>query len=241
MNRLAMNRPALALFVLSALAAAVASPAHAENVRITVTGTVATASPGMGYTVGDPVSFFWVVNDYAPQTPFGSINAGLRMSWDYNGPANPQLFASAGGTGLAGTFEPGSYSYFMTYSSGKFEIEYDGTPTGLYLAASPSTSLNYNFLSAVLTAPGFSGFPVEPTLPNPTTYLADYFGTYSIGSSTGFEMQAGSLIATFTPTGLTIAPVPEPATWALALVGLACGGSLVWRRRPARLLANGET
>jgi hypothetical protein len=224
--------------ILALLAVAIASSrfpeTYAENVRITVTGTVATANPGMGYTVGDPVSFFWVVNDYAPQTPYGSINAGLRMSWDYNGPANPQLFASAGGTGLAGTFEPGSYSYFMTYSSGEFEIEYDGTPTGLYLAASPSTPLNYNFMSAVLTAPGFSGFPVEPTLPNPTTYLADYFGTYSIGSSTSFEMQAGALKATFTPTGLTIAPVPEPSTYAMALAGLACGGYSMFRRRRAR-------
>jgi hypothetical protein len=215
--------------------------ARAGNVRITMNGTVASADPGMGYTVGDPVSFFWVVNDFAPQTPFGSVVPGLRMSWDYNGPANPQLFASAGGTGLAGTFEPGSYSFFMTYPTGEFEIEYDGTATGLYLAANPSTPLTYNFAEVVLAAPGFSGFPLEGTLPNPATYLADYFGTYSITSFDSFELKAGALKAEFTPTSFTIAaepaPVPEIDQAGIAGVAalLACGFGLLERRRRSAL------
>jgi hypothetical protein len=35
----------------------------------------------------------------------------------------------------------------------------------------------------------------------------------------------------FDGTGFRLAAVPEPSTYAMALAGLACGGSVVFRRR----------
>jgi hypothetical protein len=93
--------------ILALLALAIASSrfpeTYAENVRITVSGTVATADPGMGFTVGQPVSFFWEINDYAPATPVGSILSG-EYEWEEEFDTQPALYASVGGTGISGTY-----------------------------------------------------------------------------------------------------------------------------------------
>ena len=256
LNRRAMNRPALAWFVLSALAAAVASPAHAANVRITVNGTVATADAGMGFTVGQTVSFFWEINDYAPATPVGSAGSGT-YEWNEERDTEPALYASVGGTGISGTYrrlpDTAPYETMRARDTGQLQVysEHDefsaAVNHGIFLTANPDYFVDSIYATPTLAAPGFSGFAIGTTLPNPAEYFAAYAGSYSI---TGGAMQLDTrninntslrLRASFTPTSVSIAPVPEPATWALTLAALACGGSVIRRRRPARLLANGET
>lgn len=75
---------------------------------------------------------------------------------------------------------------------------------------------------------------------NATNYL--YWGTRGFsGTSWYFESYANdpSIFVTFSPTPQsgsvigTVAAVPEPSTCAMALVGLACGGYTLFRRRRA--------
>ena len=217
--------------------------ARAGNFTITLNGTVATTDPGMGYTVGDPVSMFWEVKDAPPACRPATSSANVSY-WEDNGyPTTPPLFASAGGTGIAGTYQTATipYDYITLRDSGGVEIQHevDGGDNGLYLAANPSFKFSYNFIDLVVTATGFTGFTPDAVLPNPTTYLANYVGTYSIGAVNSFEAQfsdgSTSLKATFVPTSLTIAPasppaaVPEISQAGLAGVAalLVCGFGLV--------------
>jgi hypothetical protein len=67
------------------------------------------------------------------------------------------------------------------------------------------------------------------------------FGDLS-GTSWYFESYANdpSIFVTFSPTPQsgsvigTVAAVPEPSTYAMALAGLACGGYSMFRRRRVR-------
>lgn len=218
--------------------------ARAGNFTITLNGTVATTDPGMGYTVGDPVSMFWEVKDAPPSVPPGYVSATESLWGDYD-PTHTQLFASVGGTGIAGTFGRAAnpYGYISLYASGRVEIEHDEDNDGLYLAANPAFTFLYNFVDLVVTATGFTGFTPDAVLPNPTTYLATYAGTYSIDSVSRFEVHfknGGTVLnATFAPTSMTIAPasppaaVPEISQAGLAGVAalLVCGFGLVERRR----------
>jgi hypothetical protein len=64
---------------------------------------------------------------------------------------------------------------------------------------------------------------------------------YTTGSGLGSNTvngvyAAGSTIYAATSGGLSVGvvAVPEPSTYVMALAGLACGGSVVFRRRRAR-------
>ena len=152
------------------------SQARAGNVTITLNGTVATADPGMGYTVGDPVSMFWEVKDAPPAVPPGYVSANVSY-WEDNGnPGTPPLFASVGGTGIAGTYQTAAipYDYITLRDSGGVEIEHDEDNDGLYLAANPTFKFSYNFVDLVVTATGFTGFTPDAVLPNPTTYYPEH-------------------------------------------------------------------
>lgn len=232
------SKSPLALLSLAlGIASALSHEASAENMVITVNGTVATANPGMGYTVGQPVSFFWEVNDYAPATPTGYIQAHFRTGFvDQDALNDPPLFASVGGTGIAGTYRRAAvpYDYVDFYVNGNLSIEHGESNDGLFLAANPTFRFVYNFIDINLAAPGFSGFATPAVLPNPTTYIAGYVSTYTVPSFEDFEVVftdgSTSLTATFAPTSVSIAAVPEPSAFAVSITALA-GVALRWRRR----------
>ena len=104
---LAACLPAARLALCVGLTAGV-SQAQAGNVLITVNGTITSASAGMGYTVGQPVSFFWEMNDYAPRTPNGDAYSFMYRWIEENADSQPQLFANVGGTGIGGTYQRGT-------------------------------------------------------------------------------------------------------------------------------------
>lgn len=54
-------------------------------------------------------------------------------------------------------------------------------------------------------------------------------GITSIGDITAIGLSASTASGTF--TNLTLTAVPEPSTYAMALVAVACGASSIWRRR----------
>jgi len=245
-------RWALAVAVLSASLLLTTAAARAENMKITVSGTVATASPGMGFTVGQPVSLFWEVNDYAPRTPVGSVTSGDNYFWEEELDTDPALYTSVGGTGISGTYRRLSgprapYEDLAAFATGILELYTDNDDFsaavnhGIFLTADPDYFVDRIYArNLMLSAPGFSGFALGATLPNPAEYLAGYAGSYSVTGdpieffATNFISAIPlSLKATFTPTSVSIAPVPEidPAGMGsvLALVTGALG--LLERRR----------
>lgn len=232
---------ALAVPVILGAMAVPAQPASAGTVTITISGSVASATPGMGYAVGDPVSFFFDIYDAPAAAPPGQVTPNDSY-WTYTSPGGTPLFSSVGGTGLAGTFRQAAspYDYIQSYVNGRFDIEHDENNDGLYLAANPGLDLKYIYGEIVFAKPGFTGFIPDAVLPNPATYFAGYAGAYTVDSFNRFELQAGSSIAFFVPLSMTISvatAVPEISQAGLAGAAalLACGFGLVERRRRSAL------
>ena len=221
--------------------------ARAANILISVNGTVSSADPGMGFTVGQPVTFFWEINDYAPTPPVGKV--GSQYEWNEERDTDPALYASVGGTGISGTYRrlPGTAPYETMYAgpngTGTLEVysEHDefsaAVNHGLFLTANPDYFVDSIYATPVLSAPGFSGFAIGATLPNPAEYLASYAGSYTItGGGMNLDTRninstSSRLRASFTPTSMSIAAVPEPSTYAMALAGLGFTGYSMFRRR----------
>ena len=65
---------------------------------------------------------------------------------------------------------------------------------------------------------GISGFSPDQFLIQTAQFANAFTGSFSV-------VQRGNSLA------ISYSPVPEPSTYAMALAGLACGGSSMWRRR----------
>lgn len=175
-----------------------ATSTQAGVVRITVNGSISSSS-AMGYTVGDAVSFYWDVNDYAPEAPVGGMSSSVAF-WTQEDDSQPLLFAGAGGTGIGGSYrEPdatGPYERLSTWpnpSSGydiSAELKTDGFDVslrnhGLYLTANNSYfikelkfsdrigafPLSAFFLDLCPTRPRSSVTTLVRTLPRPAALL----------------------------------------------------------------------
>ncbi len=77
-----------------------AGPAQAANVKFTASGVVSSA--GLGYQLGESVSFDWVVVDAVSAVPPGSAQNGT-FAWVQSFSANPLLYYSFVGTGISGS------------------------------------------------------------------------------------------------------------------------------------------
>ena len=228
-----------------------ATSTQAGVVRITVNGSISSSS-AMGYTVGDAVSFYWDVNDYAPEAPVGGMSSSGAF-WTQEDDSQPLLFAGAGGTGIGGSYrEPdahGPYERLATWpnpSSGydiSAELKTDGFDVslrnhGLYLTAN-----NSYFIRELKFSDRIGAFPLSAfsgPVPNPATFLSNYLGTYTatasstsganaVIASNGSQIVSAAFITTSVSiSSLSAASVPEPSTWALGVGGLALAA---WRRR----------
>jgi len=75
----------------------------------------------------------------------------------------------------------------------------------------------------------FTGTPVVATLPAGTTRI-DFWNQINLQPYSGTNLTY-RVVAGLDNASLQVAPVPEPATYAMALAGIACGGYSVFRRR----------
>jgi hypothetical protein len=202
-----------ALLVGAALALGATAATQAAPIVITVTGTVRQADAGMGYTVGQNVSFQWLLNDYAPQTPVGS-RGGSAGSYTYswtqeNVGSEPKLWSNVGGSGISGTYQEGSggtpfdrlqvsqLKVATPFQPFSIYMKTDGFSNadnrGLYLSSDSSLLVQSLDFAGNIVSP-FPENSFDPTLPNPVTYLNGYAGTYSATnlSNTSFYLTASN-------------------------------------------------
>ena len=248
-------RTLLLASLMATLGAVCSEPAKAVPINIIVTGTISFANAGMGYAVGDTVSFTWQVRDFPP--PLNVTLNPDNAAYIQEQATEPVLWSGISGTGISGTYVPlstgsqpfsrlqigwaGNYDDLL---SPKLDADASIGPSlnqGLYLTADPTYWIDNLSFSAGLTGVGFGS--ITAPAPTPTAYLANYVGTYTAFATGQFSSNAivatngtTSKTANFTPLSVEISPlqaVPEidPAGMGsvLALVGGALG--LLERRR----------
>ena len=247
-------RTLLLASLMATLGAVCSEPAKAVPINIIVTGTISFANAGMGYAVGDTVSFTWQVRDFPPP-PNVTLNPE-NAAYIQEQATEPVLWSGISGTGISGTYVPlstGSQPFsriqigfagnFANLLSPKLSADASIGPSlnqGLYLTADPTYYIDDISFSAGLTGVGFGS--ITAPAPTPAAYLANYVGTYTAFGTIQFNPSeivatngSTSKKATFTPLSVEISPeaVPEidPAGMGsvLALVGGALG--LLERRR----------
>jgi hypothetical protein len=86
----------------------------------------------------------------------------------------------------------------------------------------------------------------DPAAPHPTSLTSQFSYTYksvgppSLNNTTGsFTIGGDHLALTALTVSLneSVAPVPEPSTWAMIILGFACIGVMTYRRRESTMLA----
>jgi hypothetical protein len=237
------------------LGAVCSEPAKAVPINIIVTGTISTADTGMGYAVGDTVSFTWQVRDFPPP-PTVILNPD-NAAYQQENAAEPVLWSGISGTGISGTYVPlssgsqpfsrlqlgwaGIYANVLSPFLGADVTIGPSLNQGLYLTADPTYWIDDFAFRAGLTGVGFGS--ITAPAPTPTSYLEIYAGTYTAFATNNFstsEIRAtnGTVtkIATFNPLSveISISTVPEPTSM-LSMAGLL-GGGLLLRGRSKRSL-----
>ena len=223
-----LPRRAAAKFVAVAVLVSAAVPSGAVQAELIVNGGFETpggngstptgwAKDGNAYGTYDGVL-------YSPsRTP--PTHGGSWCAVPGNGTATTVgLYQTLGTTLFAGEYTLDFWSTPWSVGTGN-EVrvgKYSGSGTLDNVANWTSLALNVVDIPSVavnswqLRSYTFTAFGGEDTV---------YFGTAIAGSNEG---------ADFDDVSLTLSPVPEPATYAMALAGLAYGGYSLFRRRSAR-------
>jgi len=242
--------------LLAALGCTAVAPAHATQASFTIQGTVTSQPPALGYAPGAAVSFTWVLDDAAVKLArFSGPNCtgcfgSLAWFQDFFSDT-PQLWQSITGSGLSGAWQPpadrddGSVSVGVGTSAPSFSQSFQmlansqtGFNSGLQVNGLPVTALQMNavYLGLDLVPLVGAGNALTTTPPpDPTALLLALAGTYAVDRNFS---ELGSIWAsgpgggqfTFRVDSLTISAVPEPASWALMLAGMASVAWVVRRR-----------
>ena len=206
----------------AALLGSLAVPAH--GAIITVGGLISvTADDGASFKTGDTFTYSFTFDDQTVDTDIQTFNA--RFS------AAVSAFSLSRGVANVGTWDP---------AAGTFAV----APVKNFIAGANSDSVTIQATgSGFPTINGQSFFDVGLTFG--FSGVQDFVDT---GSGQTFAQVAGVSPLDFATVSwtfaeirntnfgspaltMTVAPVPEPSTYAMALAGLACGGYSVFRRR----------
>ena len=166
------------------------------------------------------------------QTGFSITSFGdTKIGWAASGSTTISSFV----IGVSGTYGSPPNAWDMT-SGTSFSIPVIGSIKNLQtLATVPVDTVNFvpnNGAQYLMLSTSGPGLPVLLNQfwnlildPSPATFDIDLpISNFNSGT---YQMTFGNTINTMT----IVAPVPEPATYAMALAGLACGGFSMWRRR----------
>jgi hypothetical protein len=189
---------------------------------------------------------YQLTSDVSASTPY----AGIYFSFGPGFMLSDLTTLSANYTLNEGTFGVGSPRFTIfddTANPANAAYIYFGTPNpdGSFSDAGTGTTGNYADLLSTDIRVECNGF-VGCTTVYPGTTFADFVaqaGSTGIGAITidvegGYAMPLGRqqlTISDFTVNGYHFGAVPEPATWAMMLVGFGGIGIAMRRRRPAKV------
>lgn len=200
------------LFAAAVAASIIAAPAMAANY---VTYTWTTISQGYGQHVDQPSSASFDV-------PLSDVLAGAIPQFDitniqlsYPGLTFDSAVTSSGGL---------DFTAFVDPTTGAFI--YHDVNQGLAVIAFASTDIN-TFLSITVDGVAYTASGT------PLTYVADQFNALDSGSPYAGYPTSGYWTATFP----TISAAPEPAIWAMLLIGFGGIGFLFRTSRRAAVTA----
>jgi autotransporter-associated beta strand protein/T5SS/PEP-CTERM-associated repeat protein len=139
--------------------------------------------------------------------------------------------------GVLGSFLPGNSPGTVTVDSG-FTLDISNSGSSVFEITSPAYTVGtYDLVSGdgsvvfggILNLNFSGGTYTEGT--DVLQLFANSGGLFGSFSAVNFTGLAAGQLATFNPVTGFISLVPEPSTYASLLAGLACGGSVVFRRR----------
>jgi hypothetical protein len=211
----------------------------AQTVTITFTG-VAIDNPDVGgtdamngYSILQPVSFNFVINDNAPSGVL--TNFGNTYSWSESY-SSTSVYSAVSGTGITGTFVKPNNDFYI-YNSWVEPTEPDdlfvrmqytgGATTGLSANSSNIYSMNFNLTD--LTALDWGDFSGD--VPSVSSFLSVFAGTYGATPYAAYiSTDTNTTYFTISTVTISSTAVPEPSTYA-AFVGLLALGFVAVRRR----------
>ena len=224
---------AITLLAITAIAQA------ATSISVTATADY----DGMGYTQGQEGTFTWVLNTAGVTNDISdfSDDTNYYMEEDLD---HSQLFTNFTGTGLSGAYTRPVSESNSPWSGLEAGNDHDGNSSLEILVGQDSGDMGmtvdgqdvfYVHLYGLLTRTGFSGFTHSGEYINPSSYLANFSGTYGLSDSCLTILNTSNESQSFSPTSLTIAnvggsPVPEPGT-ILAAMSILGPAAMIFRRR----------
>ncbi len=137
---------------------------------------------GSGYTSNQMVDFSFMLNNYAPATPVGEVQASpADAAWEENTTSDPLLWSSVAGTGITGTWQRPATQPTAPASSIQLLAEHGGTSFSVTAATdtSPGTDTGLVVNGQGMAVLGFSAtfeglafeIPGATPLPDPATTL----------------------------------------------------------------------
>jgi hypothetical protein len=207
------------VFMVGALACLLVSPLAADASTLRYTGTGGSIT---GTLNGNPfTNATWSVTGTANPT---NVVSGTATGIPYYLLAMaPQLTLTTGSSTLSATLLASGSNGQM----GVFSGDYSGFTPGLSL-------LVFTDINTLRNGIGLQGNGLYNNLQSP--FVGS--GVQVDGGINGtYNTDAGPLVITANnsqASSFSIAAVPEPSTYAIALTGLACGGYSMFRRRRAR-------
>jgi hypothetical protein len=234
------------LVAITALAAASVAPmkAAAQYVEVQYTGTVTDTFSGapVWLTAGLPVSFEAIYNPANLVDHTASADAILSEFGLDPSQIPTSVFAASLSddpkASLSIKFGPETFS---KYDEQQYGTPYGDTPIDLGVGNLPAVAyINGSFAGLSNSFASRDGVGIDA---DPFNYLFGGFDGHEIGIGLATPDDSDPLdnivaegdfdlsTATFTP--VTVSAVPEPATWALMLLGVGFIGTALRRRKPA--------
>lgn len=205
------------------------------NIVVSVTGTANNTE--MGYTSGQSYTFTWVLNAGYTGSSFDNFTEEVNF-WDAEHISDPLLWTSVSGDGLAGSYSRPYVDAWAPYDVMKADAfglaltaanDFIGTADSMGLTANGEEVLDMTAYDLNIGAIDYS----ETSFVNPAAWLNSYVGTFA--QSSGVMRLIGESAGTvyFTPTSVTIAAIPEPASAMMLIFGAGVGMVIHRARRSA--------
>jgi len=212
MNQLAISA------IAAGLAVAIGNHAQATTIDVTFSGVAVQTELEILYPT------IWGVDAYGqniigdPYTATFTYDTSAGVTTLYGG---PEYYNYQAVTVASGTFTIGGHTYIVQngYHGEEFSSEYIRSPDGVLMElCSVGSCYAGDYFELGTTT------PINPNLDAPLTLFAGQI-VGGIGNVVLSGPNGGELYGDYSVTSVTITAVPEPAAWAMMLVGLGVAGA----------------